>query len=169
EIEVIYERNEALFSRVAVDDLRVLVAAAAPGTEEHRRRRMLLDFAVEGHLGLATKTLDAAIAGREAELSIEVDGQQLGFRESAVVAATDPSYGAALEPQLRRTLGLGLAELRRSDLPRFFRAPEQDDHFPAEKLVESFVATARGLGIDARAQPGVVLDVEPRPKKSPRA
>jgi hypothetical protein len=27
-----------------------------------------------------------------------------------------------LEPELRRTLGIGFGELRRADLPRFFRA-----------------------------------------------
>jgi hypothetical protein len=74
-----------------------------------------------------------------------------------------------VEPELRRTLGIGFDGLRRSDLPRFFRAADTDGSFPAERLTTSFLDTARGLGIDVTAQPGVILDAERRPKKSPRA
>ncbi|MEA2197178.1 MAG: hypothetical protein QOJ25_1229 [Solirubrobacteraceae bacterium] len=240
EIEAIYVKYEDLFTRAAVEDLREQAAAPAPGTDERRRRRMLLDFAVEGHLGQATKALDAELARREAELSIELDGERIGYRESAVTqanepdaerraeieearlalteqelnplhrevlerqhelaedlgypsyrdmcaslqgidfealhrqtetfaAATEASYGPVLEPELQRTLGIGLDKLRRSDLPRFFRAAETDASFPADRLTQSFIETARGLGIDIAAQPGVILDTERRPKKSPRA
>jgi hypothetical protein len=240
EIEAIYVKHEELFTRPAVEDLREQAAAPAPGTDERRRRRMLLDFAIEGHLGQATKSLDAELARREAELSLELDGQRIGYRESPVTqanepdparraaieearlalteeelnplhrevieyqhelaqelgypsyrdmcaslqgvdfdalhrqteafaAATEASYASVLEPELQRTLGIGLDQLRRSDLPRFFRAPETDASFPAERLTQSFVETARGLGIDISAQPGVILDTEPRPNKSPRA
>ncbi len=239
-IEPIYERHAELFARGAVERLRELAAESPPAGEEARRRRMLLDFAIEGHLGLATRSLDAELARREAELSIEVSGERLGFRESTVAQANEPdadrraaiegarlevtarelnplyrealelnhelarslgwssyrtmcaelkrldldglaaqtaafsrataaTYPELLEPQLQRTLGLGFAELQRSDFPRFFRAPESDAGFPREALVPSLLATLAGLGIDVAAQPGVGLDVEPRPKKSPRA
>ena len=240
EIESIYARHDALFTRAAVEELREVAAAPAPGGEEWRRRRMLLDFAVEGHLGRATKDVDAELARREAELSIELDGGRIGYRESAVAQANEPdadrraaieqarleltdhalnplyrevvqrqhelagelgypsyrdmcaaisgvdfdalhrqteafaagteaSYGSVLAPEIKRTLGIGLEALRRSDLPRFFRAPGTDTTFPAERLTASFVETARGLGIDVAAQPGVILDTERRPTKSPRA
>ena len=68
-----------------------------------------------------------------------------------------------------RQLGLGFDELRRSDLPYFFRAPAFDDAFPAERLVAAFEPTLAGLGIDLDAQPNVHLDTEQRPPKSPRA
>jgi hypothetical protein len=70
---------------------------------------------------------------------------------------------------LRRTLGVGLDGLRRSDLPRFFRDADADPAFPAERLTQSFVETLSGLGIDLATQSGVILDAERRPKKSPRA
>src|SRR5439155_15872223 len=41
--------------------------------------------------------------------------------------------------------------------------------FPAERLVPSLLETCAGLGIDVESQPGVRLDTESRPKKSPRA
>ncbi|MDX6644225.1 MAG: hypothetical protein QOD76_2187, partial [Solirubrobacteraceae bacterium] len=77
EIEAIYDRHAALFTRAAVDDLRALGQAAAAG-DEARRLRALLDFCVEGHLGEATKSADAELARREAELRIDVDGESIG-------------------------------------------------------------------------------------------
>jgi oligoendopeptidase F len=240
EIEAVYARHDTLFTREAVEELREQAAVPAPGTDERRRRRMLLEFAVEGHLGQATKAIDAELARREAELSIEVDGERIGYRESTVVqanepdadrrerieqarltltehelnplhreslerqhelavelgypsyrdmcsalrgldfealhrqteafsAATESSYAEVVEPELRRTLGIGFDGLRRSDLPRFFRDVGADASFPADLLTQSFIETARGLGIEVTAQPGVILDTERRPKKSPRA
>ena len=237
-IEPIYERHAELFDRASVDGLRELVGAAPEMTDERRRLAMLLDFAVQGYIGQSTKELDAELARRESGLSLEVDGQRVGFRASIVLQANEPdaerravieqqrlaatdehlnplynelisrqhdhaallgygsygemcqeckgidlaalqaqtdafsaatadSYPAVLEPELRRTLGLGLAELRRSDLPRFFRAVEGDGLFPADRLVESMLETMRGLGI--AEQRNVLLDVDPRPNKSPRA
>jgi hypothetical protein len=239
-IEAIYDQHGALFTRGAVDSLRELAAVAPAGSEERRRLTMLADFAIEGHLGQATKGIEAELARREASLSIDVEGRRIGFRESAVVqanesdadrraeieqarlsatdaqlnplylelierqhqtardlgypsyrelcveskavdlagldvqtrafsASTEASYAAVVEPALQMTLGIGLDELRRSDLPRFFRAPEKDGHFPAPALVRSFIETAGGLGIEVAKQRGVILDIDPRPNKSPRA
>lgn len=239
-IEAVYARHPDLFTRAAVEELREQAASPSPGSDERRRRQMLLAFAVDGYLGEATKALDAELARREAEASIELGGERLGYRESAVAqanepdperrarieaarlalteqelnplhrevlesqhelagqlgyasyrdmcsalqeidfgalheqteafrVATDGSYPTILEPELQRTLGFGLEGLRRSDLPRFFRAAGTDASFPAERLAQSFIRTMSGLGIDVDAQPGVILDAEPRPKKSPRA
>jgi hypothetical protein len=240
EIEPIYYRHADLFERPAVDSLRDLIDASPGGSDERRRLTMLHDFAVEGLIGQARKELEGELARREASLSIEVEGQRIGFRESAVAQANEPdgerralieasrlrltdeelnplyrelierqhasarelgygSYaglcaecksvdlarlgtqtaafsaatesvlGSVLDPELRRTLGIGLGELRRSDLPRFFRATDEDAHFPADRLVPSFLETARALGLAVEEQPGVMLDVESRPNKSPRA
>lgn len=96
-----------------------------------------------------------------------IDLDALHEQTSAFSAATDSSYGALLDPELRRTLGIGVSELRRSDLPRFLRAPEEDRHFPAQRLLESLLATLADLGI--HEQSNVTLDVERRANKSPRA
>ncbi len=240
EIEPIYDAHPDLFARAAVEELRERHTAAPPGDEPQRRLRLLLDFATEGHLGQSTKEIESELARREAGLTIEVGGETIGFRESAVVQmnepdaarreaielarmqatderlnplyreaaerrqavsrtlgyanyrelcavtkaldlealhrqteafarATDADYPRLLDPEVRRTIGIGVDELRRSDLPRFFRAPEEDGRFPAGALIHSFVETMGGLGIDVRGQAGVVLDAEPRPNKSPRA
>lgn len=240
EIEPIYRRHSDLFTRTAVEGLRELFDQAPESGDEQRRRRMLLDFAVEGYIGEATKRVETELARTEAELTLDLDGRRIGFREATVVqanepdptrreeieqarlaltaeplgryyremteaqhlcavelgwhsyldmcetckgidlpalgretaafwAATEVAYPETLEPELRRTLGIGLDGLRRADLPRFFRAAEQDAAFPADRLTSSFVETMRGLGIEVQDQQGVTFDLEPRPNKSPRA
>jgi hypothetical protein len=98
-----------------------------------------------------------------------IDLEDLARQTGAFVAATDSTYAGVLDPELERTTGLRLGELRRSDLPRFFRAADLDGRFPDERLVDSLVETMTGLGIDVESQPNVVLDVEDRPQKTPRA
>ncbi len=79
------------------------------------------------------------------------------------------SYQERVEPELQAQLGLGFDELRRGDLTAFFRAPALDADFPSDRLVPSLTETLAGMGIDVGAQPGVTIDTESRPKKSPRA
>jgi hypothetical protein len=228
DIEPIYERHAALFSRAAVDSLR----AGGP--------RSLLEFAVQGLIGRETKAEEAELARREAVLEIEVDGERLPYREAPVVQANEPdperraaiedarnaalterldpllrelldrthalttelgwpsaaamceelsgidlralgaqtqafldatgdSYIPAVEPSLREQLGFGFERLRRSDLIAWFRGRSLDEWFPAERLVPSLSETLAGLGVDLESQPGVTLDTEQRPRKSPRA
>lgn len=240
ELEPIYERHRDLFKRESIEALRDHDARASANDDQRRQARMLLDFAVEGYVGEATKAVEEELASTEAALTIDVAGERVGFREAPVLQANEPDsgrraeieagllaateeqlgpfhrelierqhasatelgwtsyvdmcehckgidlkslseqaaaftrnsddgYPRVLEPELRRTLGIGMSELRRSDLPRFFRAAEQDRYFPAERLTQSFLDTMRGLGIDVSTQAGVTFDIGPRPNKSPRA
>ena len=238
EIEEIYERHAGLFARDVVEGLRERLAAGP--AEEARRVRYLLELAVGGLLGQETKREEAELAQREAALELQVNGDRLPYRQSAVDQANEPDPGrraaieearlevlerelnplhrsalerahqlsrelgwasyldmygdlkqidlAALErqtrafldatadayeptvdPHLRHQVGLGLHELRRSDLPYFFRARGFDDLFPGEQLIESLDRTLAGLGIALHDQGNVRLDTEQRPLKSPRA
>jgi hypothetical protein len=98
-----------------------------------------------------------------------IDLRRLAEQASRFLEATDPIYESVMNPQLVRVLGERLADTRRSDLARFFRAPGLDEGFPASSLVESFVSTMAGIGLDLDAQPNVLLDTEDRPTKTPRA
>jgi len=69
----------------------------------------------------------------------------------------------------RERAGLPLAEAKRYDTPRVFRAPVWDQQFPAERMLPALEGTLADLGIDLRSQENVHLDVEQRPLKSPRA
>jgi hypothetical protein len=101
------------------------------------------------------------------ELCKGIDLGALAAQTAAFTAGTEEAYPALLEPQLQRILGVSLAELHRADLPRFFRASDEDAQFPGERLVGCLLETLQALGIAGQA--GAKLDVEPRPKKSPRA
>jgi hypothetical protein len=85
------------------------------------------------------------------------------------VEATEQGYARTVDPELERTVGRPLAELRRSDLARFFRASQLDELFPSERMVPALRRTLSGLGIDLDAQSNVTLDTESRETKSPRA
>ncbi|HEX7292687.1 MAG TPA: hypothetical protein VF250_16325, partial [Conexibacter sp.] len=71
DVEPIYARHAALFTAETVARLREQAdAAAARGEDAGRRARMLLDFAVEGHLGLISTDLEGELAEREAGLML---------------------------------------------------------------------------------------------------
>jgi hypothetical protein len=99
----------------------------------------------------------------------DIDLVALGRQTAAFLEASEAAYRPTVEPRLREHLGFGFERLRRADLIAFFRAPSLDSYFPTGELVPSLEATLAGLGIDIAAQTGVHLDVERRPKKSPRA
>ena len=228
EIEPIYERHAALYSREAVEELR------------ETGNRELVMFAVQGLMGQETKAEEAEVARREAALELNVDGDVIPFRQSPVVQANEPDperraaieharldatqreftplalemhergaaitrelgwssmlelceqlsgidlaalelqtealladteagYEPAVEPELEKHLGIGFSDLRRSDIPAFFRAPTLDGAFPPEQAIPALRRTLAGLGIDIDSQPNVILDAELRPTKTPRA
>jgi hypothetical protein len=98
-----------------------------------------------------------------------IDLEALARQCAAFLQATDDVYAGVADPRLDRVGLPPLGELRRSDLPRFFRAADLDPDFPAGRLVPSFAATLDELGIDLASQGNVHLDAEPRRTKSPRA
>jgi hypothetical protein len=102
----------------------------------------------------------------------ELSGIDLGAlaqQTEAFLAATEPAYEATVEPPLRTELGMGFDELRRSDLASFFRAPSLDARFPTERLLPTLEETLAGLGLQNGGPGNVIVDAEPRPKKTPRA
>lgn len=85
------------------------------------------------------------------------------------LARTEEAYAPLADPEIELRAGAQLGELRRSDLPRFFRAADLDAPFSEARFIPSFSETMAGLGIDLEAQRNVHLDTEVRPTKSPRA
>ena len=98
-----------------------------------------------------------------------IDLAALAVETDSFLARTDRAYEKVGGSELRATGLPRFGELRRSDLPRFFRAPHLDRPFPPDRLVSSLTETLEGMGIDLEAQRNVTLDTEPRPSKSPRA
>jgi len=78
-------------------------------------------------------------------------------------------YRSLLADYARKELRLSLDELEQCDIGRLFRAEAFDPLFPQERMLPALVETLAGLGIDLERQPNVALDLERRPRKTPRA
>jgi hypothetical protein len=103
------------------------------------------------------------------EMCEELSGIDLGRLErqtAGFLEATERQYEAVVTARLEAELGFGFERLRRSDFPFFFRAQSLDAAYVEERLLPSYSETVAGLGLEGD---GVRLDVEQRPKKTPRA
>jgi len=87
---------------------------------------------------------------------------------SRFLEETEAAYAEWLEETLIAAgVDPGLADV--SDLIYCFRAVQFDPYFPADEMVRSLHRTMAGLGLVGDDDFGFILDLEPRPKKSPRA
>ena len=98
-----------------------------------------------------------------------VDFTALARQCADLLAATEDLYVHVLDAELRRVVGVPLEDARRSDIPRFRRAESLDARFPGKRMVPALADTLSGMGIELGRLPNIVLDVEPRPTKDPRA
>jgi hypothetical protein len=87
----------------------------------------------------------------------------------AFLDSTEQIFEDAADNLFRMRVGVGLADARRWDVARVFRATEWDPFFPADRMLPALEATLKDLGIDINAQENVHVDVEERPHKTPRA
>lgn len=69
----------------------------------------------------------------------------------------------------RSRIGMGLGEVERWDAGRAFRGANWDAAFPADRMLPALEASLGELGVDLRSQRNVILDLEDRPNKTPRA
>ena len=141
--------------------------------EEARNR--LTDEHLNPILADAFRTQQDAVPRLGSETYRELYGR-FGFRLDeladqcrAVLESTEQLYEETADRLFRSRAGVGLAEAERWDVTRVFRAAGWDDAFPAEKMIPALDVTLGELGIDLRSQENVELDIEQRPKKSPRA
>jgi len=98
-----------------------------------------------------------------------VDFDGLADQCRRLLAETEEVYERSMDAMLRAQVGRGLGDAGHADLPRVFRAVAFDEHFRADRMVPALAQTLDGLGIDLHGQSNVVLDIEARPRKSPRA
>jgi hypothetical protein len=87
----------------------------------------------------------------------------------ALLDSTEQIYEEAADRLFRARAGISLSDARRWDIPRLFRAPNWDEMFAADRMLPALEGTLSDLGVDLRSQENVHLDLEERPKKSPRA
>lgn len=89
DISSIYADYGDLFQVPVVDELRNRLGPA--GGDDRKRLRSLLQLAVEGFIGQATKQEAEEIARNEAALKVEVGSEEIPYRQSAIVQATEAS------------------------------------------------------------------------------
>jgi hypothetical protein len=82
---------------------------------------------------------------------------------------TDALYAERREYWAAQTPGLAGHTMRHCDIAFLMRAGRFDGLFPREGAVPALARTLAGLGIDLERQGNVTLDLEERPKKTPRA
>jgi hypothetical protein len=102
EIEPIYESHAGLFDRSMVAAIREAAAGAAPDTDEARRLRYLLAFALDGLLGRETRAEAEEGARLEATLEVETETGSIPYRQVPVEQANEPDPGRRAELERAR-------------------------------------------------------------------
>jgi hypothetical protein len=152
-------RNEAAASRRHDLERRLATSTASQNPLRERRWDALYEKARD--LGYETYRSMCEDVGR-LDIAALVPLCERFLRETAT------GYRSQLVERLRG-IGIDPAFAEKSDLAYVFRAPEYDEWFAADKIVGIYNATIAGLGLTGDEQRRIILDVEPRPKKSPRA
>ena len=82
---------------------------------------------------------------------------------------TEDAYREHLSWFLRRNLKLKPSQAKRHDMEFLLRGMEYDPHFPERDLMELASKLVLRMGMDLRAEGKIRFDMEPRPRKTPRA
>jgi len=99
--------------------------------------------------------------------SIQLESLDLLLR--SFLEKTKASYTTQLGELTKTQAGATLPEAEKHDISYVFRAIEFDSFFRREKAIETLKRTLAGMGIRLDEQRNIHLDVEERPKKTPRA
>ncbi len=105
-------------------------------------------------------TLYETLKGLQLPMLAEAMSQLLSDTEAAYAQGLENALtGARVDPDVADV----------SDIIYCFRAPQFDPCFPADEMVRGLHRTMAGMGLVRGDDFGFVLDIEQRPKKSPRA
>jgi hypothetical protein len=98
-----------------------------------------------------------------------VDYRALEEQMEAMIRRTEALYVETMNELLEKRAGITLSDAWSYDIPFAFRGEEFDRYFGKEKLVSAFFSTLKGMGLDPDKFENIHIDIEERPKKSPRA
>lgn len=98
-----------------------------------------------------------------------VDYLALEEEVAELIRKTDEMYVREMDQMLSVRAGVSLADAWSFDIPYAFRGEEYDKYFEKGRLVEAFFKTLKGMGLEPEKYSNIEIDIEERPKKSPRA
>lgn len=159
---------------------QVTLTLAHEDDPERRRRLFKTADAVYAELNpLRRQTTETAWNGARSlgysdYLALSEAQRKVKLRElratcAALLETTRPLYTRLLRDELQRELGTDSGQFFRWDTNRLLRSGAFDRLFPQDKMHALLDATLRGLGIEVAAQSNILLDLEARPRKIPRA
>ncbi len=98
-----------------------------------------------------------------------IDYRSIARESERFLDQTEALYITRLDEALRRDLGVGVEQVERPDATYFTHLTGYNDYFPADRLLQVYSDTMAGLGISVDAQSNILIDGEPRPRKTARA
>ncbi len=98
-----------------------------------------------------------------------IDYRLLEDQMDEMIKRTESLYTTSMNGLLESRAEMSLTDAWSFDIPFAFRGEEFDPHFTKENLVGKFFETLRGMGIDPESYGNIHVDLEERPKKTPRA
>ncbi len=136
-------------------------------SDAERKRERDVDAYWKAVAGAAGQLGYGSLLALAAELRGEPTEALAALAEGAL-STTEAAYRALLEVLAQLEMERHLADLRGRDLPRLFRHGDDPGRTPPSHVAREALAALAGLGLDLPRR-GVVLDLEPRPGKDPRA
>jgi hypothetical protein len=98
-----------------------------------------------------------------------IEYEMLATQLPPFLVQTESLYAAGLAAALLREANVTLAEATHADLPHFRSLARFDKFFPAWQLKHAYRETFSGLGILTYQQSNLVIDDEPRPRKTTKS
>jgi hypothetical protein len=98
-----------------------------------------------------------------------IDFQALEKIMQDFIKKTESVYVEQMSEALKAKVGIRLEEAEKHDVNFFFRAKEFDKYFRKDRMLGALKTMLANMGICLGDQKNIQLDVEERPKKSPRA
>ena len=98
-----------------------------------------------------------------------IDYGQLAGELSRFLDETEQAYVEAFDELAQERLDCRIGEARKCDTAYLMRGEQWDGRFPKDAMVEKATRFVGDMGMAPEQVPAIVLDVEERPKKFPRA
>ena len=112
--------------------------------------------------------------GYENYTALFMDSKEINFQElenimQDFINQTESIYTRRMNEELQEKMGVRLEEAEKHDVSFFFRAKEFDKYFTKTSMLSTLEKTLAKMGIRLEEQRNIHIDLEERPKKSPRA